>query len=45
MREVHCKTSVCYHKLRLPPESLSLAGKLQSLRSRQFFKLNNEEKK
>jgi hypothetical protein len=39
--------SVYYHKLRLPPESLSLAGKLQSLRSRQFFvskiKLRNEK--
>ena len=43
MREVHCMTSVCYHKLRLPPEPLSLAGKLQSLRSRQFFEPNKRE--
>lgn len=44
MREVHCKTSVCCHKLLLPPKPLSLAGKLQSLRSRQFFNSYNQIK-
>ncbi len=37
MREVHCKTSVCYHKLRLPPESLSLAGNCNRFALDSFF--------
>ena len=37
MREVHCKTSVCYHKLRLPPEPLSLAGNCNRFALDSFF--------
>ena len=37
MRVLHCKTSVCYHKLRLPPESLSLAGNCNRFALDSFF--------
>lgn len=34
---MHCKTSVCYHKLRLPPEPLSLAGNCNRFALDSFF--------
>ena len=41
MREVHYKTSVCYHKLRLPPESLSLAENCNRFALDSFNNINS----